>query len=131
MPFNSMITDSSNGSNNDQNNIMINSQVPTITTTKPDDIHHNNSINNNNIIPNSNINMNTMNQLQPPHPDMRAPIIEIATYADTDVFECYIRGIESHIVMRKVKDDWVNLTQMFKIGNFSKNQRTKILEKES
>lgn len=130
MPFNPMMVDPSNEANSNEPNMMLNSQLPTITTTKPDDMHHNNSMNNN-IIPNNNSNVNTMNQLQPPHPDMRGPIIEIATYAETDVFECYIRGIESHIVMRKVRDDWVNLTQMFKIGNFSKNQRTKILEKES
>ncbi|KTA97715.1 Regulatory protein SWI4 [Nakaseomyces glabratus] len=60
-----------------------------------------------------------------------APIIEIATYADTDVYECYIRGQESNIVMRRTMDDWVNVTQVFKIAQFSKTQRTKILEKES
>lgn len=61
----------------------------------------------------------------------QTPVIEIATYADTDVYECYIRGAESRIVMRKIKDDWINITQVFKIARFSKNQRTKILEKES
>lgn len=60
-----------------------------------------------------------------------APIIEIATYADTDVYECYIRGQESNIVMRRTNDDWINVTQVFKIAQFSKTQRTKILEKES
>ncbi|SMN20595.1 similar to Saccharomyces cerevisiae YER111C SWI4 DNA binding component of the SBF complex (Swi4p-Swi6p) [Maudiozyma saulgeensis] len=131
MPYTSMLMDSTNEdesnqmNNNNQTNMMIHTQIPTITTTKVEDInnHQNNKISNNN--------NNTLHQLQPPHPNMKDPIIEIATYAETDVFECYIRGIESHIVMRKVKDDWINLTQMFKIGNFSKNQRTKILEKES
>lgn len=59
------------------------------------------------------------------------PIIEIATYAETDVYECYIRGFESRIVMRRTHDDWVNITQVFKIAQFSKTQRTKVLEKES
>lgn len=59
------------------------------------------------------------------------PVIEIATYADTDVYECYIRGYESRIVMRRTQDDWVNITQVFKIAQFSKTQRTKVLEKES
>ena len=74
-----------------------------------------------------------MGQLQPPHTNtsMRAPIIEKTTYADTEVYECYIRGEETHVVMRRTQDDWINITQVFKIGNFSKNQRTKILEKES
>lgn len=60
-----------------------------------------------------------------------APVIEIATYAETDVYECYIRGFESRIVMRRTADDWVNITQVFKIAQFSKTQRTKVLEKES
>lgn len=59
------------------------------------------------------------------------PVIEVATYADTDVYECYIRGFESRIVMRRTQDDWVNITQVFKIAQFSKTQRTKVLEKES
>ncbi|KAL3229286.1 Regulatory protein SWI4 [Nakaseomyces bracarensis] len=59
------------------------------------------------------------------------PVIEVATYADTDVYECYIRGQESNIVMRRTNDDWINVTQVFKIAQFSKTQRTKILEKES
>ncbi|CCF60547.1 hypothetical protein KAFR_0K01930 [Kazachstania africana CBS 2517] len=59
------------------------------------------------------------------------PIIEIATYSDTDVYECYIRGFESRVVMRRTRDDWVNITQVFKIAQFSKTQRTKLLEKES
>lgn len=59
------------------------------------------------------------------------PVIEIATYAETDVYECYIRGFESRIVMRRTADDWVNITQVFKIAQFSKTQRTKVLEKES
>ncbi|AGO13584.1 AaceriAGL297Cp [[Ashbya] aceris (nom. inval.)] len=59
------------------------------------------------------------------------PIIEIATYAGVDVYECYCRGKESSIVMRRLHDDWVNITQVFKVATFSKTQRTKILEKES
>ncbi|SCV01429.1 LANO_0F11738g1_1 [Lachancea nothofagi CBS 11611] len=60
-----------------------------------------------------------------------APVIEIATYAGVDVYECYCRGQESRIVMRRCLDNWVNITQVFKIASFSKTQRTKILEKES
>ncbi|SMN18241.1 similar to Saccharomyces cerevisiae YER111C SWI4 DNA binding component of the SBF complex (Swi4p-Swi6p) [Maudiozyma saulgeensis] len=65
------------------------------------------------------------------HQDKDAPIIEIATYSDTDVFECYVRGFEVNIVMRRTRDDWVNITQIFKVAKFSKAQRTKVLEKES
>ncbi|CCF60796.1 hypothetical protein KAFR_0L01860 [Kazachstania africana CBS 2517] len=59
------------------------------------------------------------------------PIVEIATYAETDVYECYFRGAESHIVMRRTRDDWINITQVFKVAKFSKNHRTKVLERES
>ncbi|SCW00085.1 LAFE_0B09120g1_1 [Lachancea fermentati] len=61
----------------------------------------------------------------------RRPVIEIATYAGVDVYECYCRGQESRIVMRRCMDNWVNITQVFKIASFTKTQRTKILEKES
>ncbi|SCU87188.1 LAMI_0D05094g1_1 [Lachancea mirantina] len=59
------------------------------------------------------------------------PVIEVATYAGVDVYECYCRGQEARIVMRRCADDWINITQVFKIASFSKTQRTKILEKES
>ena len=59
------------------------------------------------------------------------PIIDIATYSDTDVYECYIRGYESRIVMRRTKDDWINITQVLKLAHFTKTQRTRVLEKES
>lgn len=59
-----------------------------------------------------------------------APIIEIATYSDVDVYECYLRGSESQLVMRRVKDDWVNITQILKMANFSKAKRSRILERE-
>lgn len=58
------------------------------------------------------------------------PIIEIATYSDVDVYECYLRGSESQLVMRRVKDDWVNITQVLKMANFSKAKRSRILERE-
>ncbi|AET40994.1 SBF complex DNA-binding subunit SWI4 Ecym_7145 [Eremothecium cymbalariae DBVPG len=60
-----------------------------------------------------------------------APVIEVATYAGVDVYECYCRGKESNIVMRRLHDDWVNITQVFKVASFTKTQRTKVLEKES
>lgn len=59
------------------------------------------------------------------------PVIEISTYSETDVYECYCRGMESKVLMRRVRDDWVNITQIFKVAKFSKAQRTKVLEKES
>lgn len=59
------------------------------------------------------------------------PVIEIATYAETDVYECYIRGFESRIVMRRTNNDWINITQIFKLAAFTKTRRTKVLEKES
>lgn len=57
--------------------------------------------------------------------------IEIARYSDVDVYECFIKGVENQIVMRRVRDDWINITQIFKIANYSKAKRTKILETES
>lgn len=57
--------------------------------------------------------------------------IEIAKYSDVEVYECFIKGAENQIVMRRIKDDWVNITQIFKIANYSKAKRTKILEIES
>ncbi|SCU97921.1 LADA_0H09318g1_1 [Lachancea dasiensis] len=60
-----------------------------------------------------------------------SPTIEVATYAGVDVYECYCKGQESRIVMRRCLDNWINITQVFKIASFSKTQRTKILEKES
>ncbi|EDO18044.1 hypothetical protein Kpol_1045p30 [Vanderwaltozyma polyspora DSM 70294] len=62
---------------------------------------------------------------------MPSPIIEIATYSETDVYECYIKGQESRTVMRRTLDDWINITQVFKLASFSKTKRTKILEKET
>ncbi|CCD22311.1 SBF complex DNA-binding subunit SWI4 NDAI_0A01530 [Naumovozyma dairenensis CBS 421] len=64
-------------------------------------------------------------------PQSSRPIIEIATYADTDVYECYVKGYEAKVVMRRTRDDWINITQVFKIGKFSKAQRTKVLELEA
>lgn len=61
----------------------------------------------------------------------KPPIVEIATYSDVEVFESYFKGFESRIIMRRIKDDWVNVTQAFKIAKFSKTKRTRILEKES
>ena len=63
--------------------------------------------------------------------DRGLPVIEISRYSDTDVYECYCRGMEANVLMRRVRDDWVNITQIFKVAKFSKAQRTKVLEKES
>lgn len=59
-----------------------------------------------------------------------APTLEIATYSETDVYECYIKGMEANIVMRRVRDDFVNITQVLKLAKFPKTQRSKILERE-
>lgn len=138
MPYPTMMIDATKNENDMQNMGILGAptQIPRITTSRVDNNHN---INNPLIERDIDISMNNghlmnakLNQLQPPHQqEIRRPTIEIATYAETEVFECYIRGAESHIIMRKLKDDWVNVTQIFKIAKFSKNQRTKILEKES
>ncbi|ODV94394.1 hypothetical protein PACTADRAFT_51237 [Pachysolen tannophilus NRRL Y-2460] len=53
--------------------------------------------------------------------------IYIATYSNVDVFESVINGIP---LMRRCSDDWVNSTQILRIADFPKAQRTKILERE-
>ncbi|CAN3359448.1 hypothetical protein DICA2_D04192 [Diutina catenulata] len=54
------------------------------------------------------------------------PRVFRATYSNTEVYECTMN--ESPI-MRRIKDDWVNATQILKCCNFPKAKRTKILEK--
>lgn len=51
----------------------------------------------------------------------------IATYSAVDVYELMIDGTP---LMRRVLDDWVNATQILKIAQFPKAQRTKILERD-
>ncbi|ANZ74799.1 BA75_01765T0 [Komagataella pastoris] len=53
--------------------------------------------------------------------------IYIATYSSVDVYECICNTFP---LMRRCSDDWVNVTQILKIAQFPKAQRTKILEKE-
>lgn len=57
--------------------------------------------------------------------------IEIATYAGVDVYECYTKDKPPCLIMRRCADNWLNITQVFKAGSFTKAQRTKILEKEA
>lgn len=57
--------------------------------------------------------------------------IEIATYAGVDVYECYTKDKPPCLIMRRCNDNWLNITQVFKAGSFTKAQRTKILEKEA
>ncbi|KAL6940328.1 hypothetical protein ACO0QE_004227 [Hanseniaspora vineae] len=59
------------------------------------------------------------------------PIIEKAKYAGVEVFECYTKKPKGQLVMRRVRDDWINITQIFKLAKFSKAKRTRILESES
>ncbi|KAL6937875.1 hypothetical protein ACO0RG_004399 [Hanseniaspora osmophila] len=59
------------------------------------------------------------------------PIIEKAKYAGVEVFECYTKKPKGQLVMRRVRDDWINITQIFKLAKFSKAKRTRILETES
>ncbi|CCH60558.1 hypothetical protein TBLA_0D00490 [Henningerozyma blattae CBS 6284] len=115
---------------------MVYEQVMVNTSNSQQD----NAINNmklmgNHIPPELTHSMSTMSALSSaansPNNNLNSPVIEIATYADTDVYECYIRGFEARIVMRRTKNDWINITQVFKLASFSKTKRTKILEKES
>lgn len=57
--------------------------------------------------------------------------IEVATYAGVDVYECYTKDKPPCLIMRRCNDNWLNITQVFKAGSFTKAQRTKILEKEA
>ncbi|ODQ79437.1 hypothetical protein BABINDRAFT_161837 [Babjeviella inositovora NRRL Y-12698] len=51
----------------------------------------------------------------------------VATYSNVDVYESIVK---ENSLMRRCKDDWVNATQILKIADFPKPQRTKILERE-
>lgn len=126
-----------NDKSNSTQNLAMAVDLPRITTTT----YNNNAYttattttNNNNNNSNHGNNNRTLNmqQLESENFDKPSdtPIIELATYAETDVYECYIRGFEPNIVMRRVKDDWVNITQVLKLAKFPKTQRSKILERE-
>lgn len=82
------------------------------------------------ILTNNNTTGNTTTSTAPTNMLNVNPTLEIATYAETDVYECYLKGLESNIVMRRVKDDFVNITQVLKLAKFPKTQRSKILERE-
>ncbi|EEB05960.1 MBF transcription factor complex subunit Res2 [Schizosaccharomyces japonicus yFS275] len=57
----------------------------------------------------------------------RNPGIHTATYSGVEVYECLIKGVS---VMRRRHDSWLNATQILKVADFDKPQRTRILEKE-
>ncbi len=42
----------------------------------------------------------------------------------------YEQQLGNEIVMRRRGDDWLNATQILKVANFDKPQRTRILERE-
>ena len=50
-----------------------------------------------------------------------------ATYSGVPVYEMQCKGIA---VMRRKADSYLNATQILKVANFDKPQRTRILERE-
>lgn len=50
-----------------------------------------------------------------------------ATYSGVTVWEIHVQGID---VMRRCSDSWLNATQLLKVAQIDKPQRTKILERE-
>eukprot|EP00835_Amoeboradix_gromovi_P006058 NODE_650_length_5546_cov_0.463558.p1 type:complete len:528 gc:universal NODE_650_length_5546_cov_0.463558:2746-1163(-) len=50
-----------------------------------------------------------------------------AIYSGVQVFEIRVRNID---IMRRFDDNWVNATQILKVGDIEKPARTKILERE-
>ena len=50
-----------------------------------------------------------------------------AIYSGVQVFESRIKNVD---LMRRLKDNWINATQILKIADIEKPQRTKILERE-
>jgi hypothetical protein len=55
------------------------------------------------------------------------PQIFKATYSGVPVFEMICRGVA---VMRRRSDSYMNATQILKVAEFDKPQRTRILERE-
>ncbi|KAG5463638.1 MAG: hypothetical protein BJ554DRAFT_5809 [Olpidium bornovanus] len=54
-------------------------------------------------------------------------VIYSAMYANVPVYEFLCKGVQ---VMRRRSDSYMNATQLLKVANFNKGQRTKILEAE-
>eukprot|EP00834_Sanchytrium_tribonematis_P001429 NODE_35_length_36362_cov_0.944434.p5 type:complete len:522 gc:universal NODE_35_length_36362_cov_0.944434:18829-20394(+) len=54
-------------------------------------------------------------------------MIYSAIYSGVQVYEIRVRNVD---VMRRMEDNWVNATQILKVGDIDKPQRTKILERE-
>ncbi|GJJ68786.1 transcription factor MBP1 [Entomortierella parvispora] len=59
--------------------------------------------------------------------DIGSPQIFKATYSGVPVFEMICRGVA---VMRRRSDSYLNATQILKVAEFDKAQRTRILERE-
>ncbi|KAL7748897.1 transcriptional regulator swi6 [Sorochytrium milnesiophthora] len=57
----------------------------------------------------------------------RQPIVYSANYSSVPVWEIRVNGID---VMRRCSDNWLNSTQLLKVADIDKPQRTKILERE-
>ncbi|KAI9225143.1 hypothetical protein BC828DRAFT_362534, partial [Blastocladiella britannica] len=55
------------------------------------------------------------------------PHISTATYSGIHVWEMRVNGID---LMRRCKDNWLNATQILKLANIEKANRTRILERE-
>ncbi|EDO19572.1 hypothetical protein Kpol_1018p105 [Vanderwaltozyma polyspora DSM 70294] len=144
MEFGTVIMDTNKLSKDNSNrqkkmNLFIQSSTnlsfdPSASISKEVNFIHSNQANNWNQknmiqLSSANTNINDNSSLLPQNTGL--PVIEIATYAETDVYECYIRGSESRIVMRRTSNDWINITQIFKLASFTKTKRTKVLEIES
>ncbi|WBW70718.1 MBF transcription factor complex subunit Res2 [Schizosaccharomyces osmophilus] len=57
----------------------------------------------------------------------RSTAVHVAVYSGVEVYECFIKGVS---VMRRRRDSWLNATQILKVADFDKPQRTRVLEKE-
>ncbi|ORZ30411.1 transcription regulator HTH, apses-type DNA-binding domain-containing protein, partial [Catenaria anguillulae PL171] len=55
------------------------------------------------------------------------PSIYTATYSSIPVWEMRVGAVD---VMRRCRDNWLNATQLLKVAQIDKPQRTKILERE-
>lgn len=58
---------------------------------------------------------------------MSQPKILKTTYSGVPVYEYVVKGIA---VMRRYSDSYINATQILKVADFDKPQRTRILERE-
>nr|CAA83678.1 DNA binding protein (CDC10 partner) [Schizosaccharomyces pombe] len=57
----------------------------------------------------------------------RSSAVHVAVYSGVEVYECFIKGVS---VMRRRRDSWLNATQILKVADFDKPQRTRVLERQ-